>query len=484
MMSRTSARVNSAGPQHPVTRRGLLQAGSLGLVGLGLSDVLALRTYGSETGLAPVTPAKSVIFLFLTGGLSHQDSFDMKPEAPDTVRGDFKPIATRTPGLQICEHLPRLAQQSERFALVRSVGTDSSGHGEACHMMLTGRLDPAPGFNPRIVPSPSEWPSIAALTTYATAGRNNLPAAVVLPQASINEAGEVRPGQFAGRLGPRYDAWHVNIAAPCALGNGACPHCFRFEGSAHEHGSSSVFDTPVLTVPDGGSSRLRDRIGLLEVIENQQRTLERTAESDKLGRHRQQAISVLADPKVKSAFEVDKSDPVTLERYGNNKFGLSILMAYRLVSAGVNLVQVNVGKNSTWDTHRRNFVNLKDNLLPYLDRAVSALLDDLSTSGLLESTLVVLTGEFGRTPKINPDAGRDHWGPANSVLFAGAGVRGGNVIGSTDKLAAYPTSDRQTPENVAATIVDTLGVPLTTLWHDIDGRPHGICRAEPIPGLM
>jgi uncharacterized protein (DUF1501 family) len=159
------------------------------------------------------------------------------------------------------------------------------------------------------------------------------------------------------------------------------------------------------------------------------------------------------------------------------------LMAYRLVRAGVSLVQVNLGKNSSWDTHRRNFINLKDNLLPYMDRAVAGLLDDLRAGGLLDSTLVVMTGEFGRTPKINKDSGRDHWGPAMTVLLAGAGVRGGNVIGATDKIAAYPTSDPQTPENLAATIFQTLGIPRTAIWMDVDGRPYPLYCGDPIPRL-
>ena len=240
-----------------------------------------------------------------------------------------------------------------------------------------------------------------------------------------------------------------------------CPHCFRFEGTPFEHGSHTIFDTPALTLPEGGAARLAGRLGLLEYIEHQQRDLELNAEAAAFDRNRQQAISVLSEAKVRSAFDVEQADPVTLERYGKNKFGLSLLMAFRLIEAGVNLVQVNLGKNSSWDTHRRNFVNLKDNLFPYTDRAVAALLDDLSASGLLDDTLVVMTGEFGRTPKINKDAGRDHWGPVMTSFFAGGGVRGGTVIGSTDKLAAYPTSDRQTPENLVATIYSALGIPRT-----------------------
>lgn len=477
--------MSKAGPtsvSHPtLTRRSMLQAGSIGLMGLGMSDVSALRAMAAP-GRLPAT--KSVIFIFLTGGMSHQDSFDMKPDAPATVRGEFNPIATRTPGLEICEHLPMLAQRSDRYALVRSVSTESSGHGIACHMLLTGRLDLPPGFNQRAVPSPNEWPSLPSMVTYTTAGRNNLPPAVVLPQPSVNEIARVRPGQYAGKLGSRWEAWHVDIASKCPLGNGACPNCFRFDEDAFDHVPHTIFDTPTLTLPEGGRLRLRGRVGLLETIERQRQELEQAADGRRLDRHRQAALAVLTDPKTSEAFDVENADPKLLERYGKNKFGLSLLMAYRLSKAGVNMVQVNLGKNSSWDTHRRNFVNLKRNLFPYFDRSVSALLDDLSDSGLLDETLVIVTGEFGRTPKINKDAGRDHWGPLMTSFFAGGGVRGGNVIGASDKIAAYPIADKQTPENLAATIYETLGVPRESGWTDFDGRPHQIYRAAPITGLM
>ncbi len=464
---------------HPVfSRRAALQAGSLGLMGLGLADVLRMR--GIAAGPQVVTPVKSVLFVFLTGGLSHQDSWDLKPDAPAEVRGEFNPIPTRTPGLFVCEHLPRLAQLSEQYALIRSISTDSSGHGEACHALLSGRLDIPPGFNINVVPSPLEWPSIPSQVMHATRPRNNVPAAVVLPQPSVNEANSVRPGQYAGRLGSKWESWHIDIAAPCALGNGACPHCFRFDTEDYQHGSPTIFDTPMLTLPEGGSLRLNDRVGLLAEIERQQRNLERTADADRIDRQRMQALSVLAEPKTRSAFDVEQADPAILSKYGKNKFGLSLLMARRLIEAGVGLVQVNLGKNSSWDTHRRNFLNLRDNLLPYYDQSVSALLEDLDATGLLKTTLVIVMGEFGRTPKINKDAGRDHWNPANSALFAGAGVRGGHVIGATDKLAAYPIADKLTPENVAATIYNTLGIPRNADWHDIDGRPFELYRAEPI----
>ena len=467
-----------SGPPSP-NRREALRAGAVGLLGLGLAELSALR------GVADAPRARSVIFVFLTGGLSHLDSFDLKPEAPDTIRGEFRPIATRTAGVEISEHLPLLAARSDKYALVRSMATGSDGHEVACHMLLTGRLDLPAGFSIQNVPNPHEWPSLPAQINFAKQGRgrNNLPPSVVLPEPSVNEAGRVRPGQYAGRLGPRWEAWHLPMATRCALGNGACPHCFRFDGTPFRHEPPTVFETPALTLPEGGPGRLRDRVGLLDSIDRQRRALERGAEALPFDRHRQQALSVLNDPRTRSAFEVERADARTLDRYGHNKFGLSLLMAYRLVEAGVSLVQVNLGKNSSWDTHRGNFVNLRDNLFPYFDRSVSALLDDLHASGLLRDTLVIVTGEFGRTPRINRDAGRDHWGPVMSLLLAGGGVQGGRVIGASDRIGAQPSADRQTPENLAATIYSALGIPEEMVWHDTDGRPYELYRAQPIAGL-
>lgn len=460
----------------PFSRRTVLQAGSIGLLGSSLSQLV---TAGTSDG-----KAKSVLFVFLTGGLSHQDSFDMKPNAPVDVRGEFFPVSTATPGLQICEHLPLLAQRTDQYALVRSVATESSGHEIACHMLLTGRLDLPPGFNPRAAPAPNEWPSIPSQVTYALRNSTGLPPSVVLPQPSVNEAARFRPGQYAGKLGAKWEAWHVDIAAKCSLGNGACPNCFRFDDDHFDHISPTVFDTPMLTLPEGGRLRLNDRVGLLSTIEKQQQSLERDAEVSRLDLSRQQAVSVLADPETRHAFDVENADPGLIRKYGHNKFGLSLLMGKRLIEAGVNLVQVNLGKNSSWDTHRRNFINLRRNLFPYFDQGISALLDDLKQSGLLDETLVVVTGEFGRTPKINKDAGRDHWGPVMTSLFAGGGVQGGHVIGATDAMAAYPVADKVTVENIAGTMFSALGIPRHTEWHDVDGRPYSMYRAEPIHELF
>jgi hypothetical protein len=463
-------------PELRLRRRAVLQAGAIGLAGPSLAQLARADSNASS--------AKNVLFVFLTGGISHQDSFDLKPRAPAEVRGEFQPIATATPGIEICEHLPLLAERSRDYALVRSIGTNSNGHEEACHMLLTGRLDLPPGFSLVDVPNPNEYPSIPAQVTYALRNRAALPPAAVLPQPSVNEVARVRPGQYAGRLGSKYEAWHLDIAAKCALGNGACPNCFRFDDDHFDHESTTIFDVPLLTLPDGGPNRLNGRLGLLGEIERQQLELERHAELLKLDRNRQQAVSILADAKTRRAFEVEESDPALLERYGRNKFGLSLLMASRLLEAGVRLVQVNLGKNSSWDTHRGNFVNLKKNLFPYFDRAVSGLLDDLRESGRLKDTLVIVTGEFGRTPKINKDAGRDHWGPVMTSLFAGGGVRGGQVIGASDDLSAYPADDPYTVENIAGTVFSALGIPRDQIWRDVDGRPHEMYRAEPIQRLF
>jgi uncharacterized protein (DUF1501 family) len=222
---------------------------------------------------------------------------------------------------------------------------------------------------------------------------------------------------------------------------------------------------------------------LLEEIDRQRSDLDRQAQDRRLSQYRQQALSVLMNPNTRRAFDVENADTRTLARYGKNKFGLSLLMAYRLVEAGVSLVQVNLGKNSSWDTHNRNFINLKENLFPYFDRSVSALLDDLQESGLLRDTLVIVTGEFGRTPRINRDAGRDHWGPVMSLLLAGGGVQGGRVLGASDRIGAQPSSDPQTPENLAATLYSALGIPRDLTWHDTDGRPYELYRGQPFPGL-
>jgi uncharacterized protein (DUF1501 family) len=250
----------------------------------------------------------------------------------------------------------------------------------------------------------------------------------------------------------------------------------------------SGFEIPDLSLPQGTDGlRLSGRLDVLRHIDQQRAALDGDAAG--LDRHRQSAVSLLMDARVRKAFDIRHQPAAVIERYGRNAFGWSLLMAARLVEAGVNLVQVNLGNNETWDTHGNAFPHLKDKLFPPTDRAVSALLDDLSDRGLLASTLIVMAGEFGRTPRVFglPQhyklPGRDHWGAVQSVFLAGGGVKGGTVIGSSDKIGGQPATDPQTPENLAATIYQALGLPRTTAWQDTEGRPHYIYHGDPIRGL-
>ena len=472
--------------RHPVfNRRQALQIGAVGLLGLGTNHLTALRAAGGD----PAARARSVIFIFLSGGLGQLDSFDMKPDAPDDIQGEFRPIATAVPGLSICEHLPKLAARANLWSLVRSLTHSSNDHSAAHHIMLTGRSGLPSGFNPN-APRPGDDPAIAAVAGAVVASRNNLPTAVVLPERLIHTTGRVLPGQFAGSMGAKRDPWFIEASLYDPSGYGAFP---KYEFSHQDKPLSTrrvSFQAPSLSLPEGlGLDRLRDRLGLLKRIDVQRADFDRLAPIERLDAHRQGAISLLTDPRVRRAIDLDKTDPQTLDRYGRHSFGWSLLMARRLVESGVALVQVNLGNNETWDTHGNAFPHLKDNLYPPTDQALSALLDDLHGAGLLDSTLIVMAGEFGRTPRISrlPAAyklpGRDHWGSAQSVFLAGGGVVGGRVVGSTDRIGGQPASDPQRPENLAATIYRSLGIPPVAAWHDDLDRPHFVYQDDPIPGL-
>lgn len=473
--------------QHPrLPRRTAIQAGAIGLLGLGMNHVEALRT--AETADSS-RPHRSVIYIFLSGGLAQQDSFDLKPEAPDNIRGEFAPIATRTPGIQICEHLPMLAARSHLWSLVRSLTHPSNEHSQGHMIMLSGRTMLPPTFNAS-KPMPEDWPSIAAIARDQLPSRNNLPPAVILPERLIHRTGRVIPGQMAGQMGPARDPWLISAAPFNGNTYGAYPEFEFHHARGADHATGLTFQAPNLSLPEGLTRpRLDHRLSLLNSIEQQRRELERGATTEQFDRHRQGAVSLLTDSKVRTAFDVTSADDRTLDRYGRNSFGWSLLMAKRLTEAGVSLVQVNLGNNESWDTHGNAFPNLKDYLLPPTDRALSALLDDLSESGRLDSTLIVMAGEFGRTPRVfglpqhYKAPGRDHWGAVQTVFFAGGGTIGGRVVGSSDKIGGYPAADPQTPENMAATIYDSLGIPHTAAWKDDLDRPHHVYYGEPIAGL-
>jgi hypothetical protein len=472
--------------QHPhFTRRDMLQAGTIGLLGLSMADVNAIRAAVPIAGRTP----RAVIYIFLSGGLGQHDSFDPKPDAPDNIRGDFDPIRTRTTGLSICEHLPRLAACSDKWAIVRSLSHASNDHSLGHHIMLTGRSEAPLGFSPNR-PNATDYPSITSIAGRLIRGRNHLPSAAVLPFNYIHHSGRIIPGQYAGLLGSRHDPWLLQAAHNCP-GYGACPACFDHERRPLRHAGTPVFQTPNLRLPEGLSQvRLTDRRGLLQMVERQQRRLDQAAAVASMDQHHASALSLLTSGRVRAAFDLDNEPAHVVDAYGRNLFGWSCLLARRLVEIGISMVQVNLGRNETWDTHGNAFPHLKNNLFPPMDRCVSTLIRDLDARGLLESTLIVMAGEFGRTPRISTLSqfyalpGRDHWGAVQTAFFAGGGVRGGTVIGSSDRNGAFPQTAKQTPESLAATIYHALGIDRHALWHDATGRPYHVYHAEPIDGLM
>lgn len=481
--------------RHPhVSRRTVVQAGALGLMGLGANHLRAL-----QGAVAPDSPpkatAKSCIYIFLSGGLAQHDSFDLKPNAPAEIRGEFNPIPTQTPGLEICEHLPMLAQRSRHWAVLRSLTHPSNDHTAGHYYMLTGRSVPPPTFKGDRQPRDTDWPSIASIVGDAIPSRiNNLPPAIVLPERLIHWSGGTIPGAYGGLMGRRRDPFFIEATHyGDPFWRGAYPE-YTFHQLPRTKATTpppTVFQAPNLKLsPATPRNRFEGRLALLESIDRQRAALERSAEVEKYDIHRESAISLLASQDIRRALDVTEADDTTQDRYGRNSFGWSLLMACRLVQAGVNLVQVNLGNNEAWDTHGEAFWRLREKLLPPTDRALSALIDDLVSLGLLDSTLIVMAGEFGRTPKISllPEhydaPGRDHWGAVQSVFFAGGGVRGGAVVGASDKIGAYPAENPHSPEDMAATIYSALGIPPTAVWYDDVHRPNHIYYGEPIRRLF
>ena len=475
-------------------RREALQVGAASVFGLGVNHLLALREAQAFAGPNPSVKAKSCIFIFLSGGLAQHESFDMKPEAPADIRGEFKPIPTRTTGLQICEYLPKLASISHLWSLCRSLTHPSNDHSAGHHIMLTGQSNLPVGFNPN-APSRTDHPSIASKIGHAlghlrSPTANNLPPAVVLPERLVHNTGRVLPGQNAGMMGQSSDPWFIEASPFHTTSYGAFPD-FAFDHQQRGKPDERIFQAPQLSVPHaGGVSDLHHRMQLLDRLNQQRRKIDQIGQSNSLDRYRQSAASMMVDANVHKALDVAKSDSLELDRYGRNSFGYSLLMARKLVQAGVPLIQVNLGNNETWDTHGNAFPHLKDRLLPPTDQALSALIEDLHQSGQLDETLIVMAGEFGRTAKITLLAehyklpGRDHWGAAQSVLFAGGGIRPGVVVGKTDAKGEYPVDTPVKPENFAATIYHLLGIPSEAVWHDTLGRPFAIYHGEPIAGLV
>jgi hypothetical protein len=452
-----------AGHRHSIgiTRREMLQVGYSGLLGIGLSSLLAGRVEAAKEARATggkVRQPKSMILIFLTGAPSHLDTFDMKPDAPAEIRGEFKPIATKLPGVFMSEHLPRLSARNDKYALVRSLAHRENNHLVATHHLLTGHAQPGAFFDK--VASRDDWPSYSSALNYLRPRHDGIPSGVNLP-TFLMEGPLVWPGQHAGFLGPRYDPWQITRNPNAAD--------FRVE---------SLRLSPGLDV-----SRLGDRSALLDQVNHQQERLADLAAARRLTDQQQLALSVLTSGKIAKAFEMDRESPAMRDRYGRHAFGQSLLLARRLIEAGVPVVQANMGQVQNWDSHSDIFPTLKKRLLPPLDQAVAALLDDLESTGLMDETLVMMLGEFGRTPKLT-GSGRDHWAPCFFGVFAGAGVRAGQVIGKSDKIGAYPATTPYSPDDIGATVYHVLGIDPSVDVRDRQDRPVRLNRGEVIHSLF
>ena len=447
-----------------LNRRKILQTG-LGGIGLTLPAWLSLQTQAQAAGLANTGRAKRCIILFCWGGISHHESWDPKPNAPKEVRGEFDPIPTVVPGIRIGEHLPLLAQQTDKLAIVRSIHHRSSAHGMGMYWNMTGHPRPAPEVVGNHPPSRADWPSLPAMVSQFRDAPAGVPSAVRLPYPLVDN-GTLQSGEYGGWLGPSAD--------PIVM---KTPRGTAFGGVSRDLGS------PVLDYGAGlNDARLNARRDLLQGIERKQ------AASAGFDHFRDLAFDMLLSSQVRRAFNLDEEPQHIQEAYGSHICGQSVLLARRLMESGVPITTVccaagdlNGSKGDHWDTHAQNFNRLKNTMLPSFDRPAAALIQDLSDRGQLDETLVVFLTEFGRTPKINGAAGRDHYPHAYSVVLAGGGIRGGQVYGSSDKLGAHPQTLACGPNDLHATIFSALGIPLNSTLKDALGRPHHITDGKALP---
>jgi len=428
-----------------IARRNLLRIGAAAIPGFSLTlpTLLARETNGSSVAGTDGTAAASrdqvsLILVFLKGGLSTIDTLDMKPQAPVEFRGEFDPIATNLPGLFLCSHLPRLARHADTFALLRSFTHTDSNHGPADHWMLTGYA-PRPGFNPNLKPN-NQYPALGSIISRTLGPRGSVPPYVCLPRMH-------------------------NSCGPAYLGATAAPFVVDADPNSPDFAVPDLL--PPLTVD---AQRLESRRSLLATVDRFARSAELPANAAALSTRtfRSKAFSLMVSPQTKAAFEISAEPDALREKYGRHSLGQSCLMARRLVEAGVRCVTID---HTNWDTHYDNFQVLKNDLLPQLDSALSTLFTDLRERGLHERTLVVVMGEFGRTPRVNKDAGRDHWGPSNCILLSGAGIRGGAVVGETTARGERPVSDPTGPADLAATLFHELGIDAEQEFHTPEGRP-------------
>jgi len=414
-------------------RRDVLRVGTAGF--FSLPQLLQSQIQGAEGNSKSDV---SLILVFLNGGLSTIDTLDNKPSAPAEFRGDFKPVDSNVPGMQLCEHLPLLSQECDKFSLLRSFTHSNSSHGHADHYMLTG-YHPRAGFNSGLKPN-NQKPSHGSIIAHMKGPKGSVPPYVSLPRMH-------------------------NSGGSAFLGSSAAPFVVESDPNAPN------FSVPDLAPPlEVGFDRLNDRKLLLSQIDRFKKSAEIQANKNAktLSTFQKKAFQLVTSPETKSAFDISKEPDALRDAYGRHSLGQACLMARRLIEAGVRCVHVD---HSNWDTHYNNFDVLKKDLLPQLDSALSVLFSDLYDRGMLKKTFVLVMGEFGRTPRVNKFAGRDHWGPSNAILLGGGGIAGGRVIGATNSKGEKPAADPVGPEDLAATMYRCLGIDPNYEFYTPDGRP-------------
>jgi hypothetical protein len=453
---------NKSASSGGVSRREWLRMGGLGTLGLSLSGLLGGRSRASvSAGSTSFGRAKSCILIFMSGGPPQHETFDPKPDAPLEIRGTFRSLPTSVPGIHFSETLPYTARMAHRMAVIRSMTTEINSHSTSGYYMLTGYKHSSKAEN--MPPDGSDWPSIAAVVGALNPGNRSPMGSVVLPEPVYNNPNILWPGQNGGLMGP---AWHPHVLK-----------CDPTQARLHIEGLSRPEEVSEV--------RLQERTDLLEQMNA---AFHRQVQGPGLvdfDRMQRKAFELLHSEKSREAFQIHREPDALRDRYGRHKFGQSALLARRLVEAGVRLVQVNWPReqgdtgigNPLWDTHSKNAERVRDVLCPQFDRTYATLLEDLHERGLLDETLVVVMGEFGRSPKINASGGRDHWGQVFSVALAGAGIVGGQVIGSSDRIGGTPESRPVRPPDLAATMFHLLGVNPGGEFIDPLGRPRMITDA-------
>lgn len=445
-------------------RREVLRLGGLLGMGLTLPNLLARRTCATESSQQSFGRAKQVIVLYLHGGHPQQETFDPKPQGPADLRGEFGAIPTSVPGVYFSELLPRTAQLAHQLAVVRSMSHQNANHVTASLPALTGHAHPAGTPETDFPPASSDFPPFGAVVTSLRKETLGLPPWVRVGPLMRRSNGTVLHGQLPGFLGAAHASFDVDQPLT----------------------GENVRIKAVQQAEELTAIRLSARQDLLAQFDQQRRLMDHSAEVRGWRSHYERAFSLLNSEKTRQAFELSAESAKMRAEYGQTEFGQRCLLARRLAEAGVPMVNVSYchTPEGSWDTHGQHFKKMHDVLAPTFDTAFSALISDLSARGMLAETLVLVNAEFGRTPKINSNAGRDHWPFVYSLALAGAGIRPGTVYGRSDEAAAYPTDRPHDPRDMAATVYHLLGVDPDTILHDQAGRPHSLIIGKPIDGIL